>query len=109
MVLAKHGVDLGHMTREQVADWTFYTAQALHVELAELLINFDWKRHRAPKGTWNVGEALNELVDLQKYVWNLWGFWGVTTSEAFVEVYTKKSQVVTERWEKDRDHVSNKL
>jgi hypothetical protein len=107
-VLVNHGVDLETMTREQVIDWTLWTVIALHKELGELIDNFDWKRHRAPRGTWNPEEAVNELVDLQKYTWNLFGFWGITTPAAFAAAFTRKSAVVDKRWEEEQARVGHK-
>lgn len=112
-VLEKKGVkDASKLTLEELSDWTFYFTGCLHVEAVEVMgeneENLDWKRHRAPKGNYRPEEAIKELVDLQKYLWNLFDIWGVQTPEQFVAAFQGKSAEVLQRWENEQDAVNTK-
>ncbi len=105
-VLSKCGVvDPGDMTDEEMVDWTIYELFAIHKEVSEVVDNFDWKRHRAPKGTWKVGAVLKELVDIQKYLWNIFNIWGVNTPEELAALFNDKSDEVRQRWADEKGHI----
>ena len=109
-VLRENGYDPDNITREQLAELTIRFSFCMMVEMAETMgerqENLDWKMHRAPTGNFNPVEAIKELVDHQKYLWNLFGLWGIDTPEKFTEVFMDKSAVVMQRWEDEREALS---
>ncbi len=105
-VLERKGIDLDDMSREQVVDWSEYTLFSVVKEACEATGNYDWKRHREPKDVHDVAMTVDELVDIQKYLWNAFGFWGIRTPEQLVEVFENKSNVVLNRWETDKHAIN---
>ncbi len=110
-VLRERGYDPDNITRAQLADLTIRFSFCMMVEMSEVMgenqANLDWKFHREPTGNYNPEEAIKELVDHQKYLWNLFGLWGIDTPEKFAEVFLKKSQVVMDRWANERENLAD--
>ncbi len=108
-VLGRHGVDPLNIDHKDLADWTIFFNHCIHTELGEVMgeneANLGWKRHRAPKNNFRPEEAIKELVDCQKYLWNLFDLWGVHTPDQFVEAFMGKSAEVMERWENENSQI----
>ncbi len=101
-VLEQNGYDPDNLSREELAALTMRYSFCMMVEMSEVMgenqANLDWKFHRAPTGNYQPEEAIKELVDHQKYLWNVFAIWGIDTPEKFVEAYMGKSAIVRERW-----------
>jgi hypothetical protein len=105
VVLAHKGVISKDMTREQLIDWTEYNLFNVVKEACEVTGNYEWKRHRASKGAHDIPAVIDELVDVQKYLWNVFALWGVRTPEQFTTAFAKKSGVVLDRWASEKEQV----
>ncbi len=101
-VLEQNGYDPDNLSREELAyliiRFSFCMVVEMGEEVGENQENIDWKMHRAPTGNFRPEEAVKELVDQQKYLWNKFALWGIDTPEKFVQAYMGKSTVVQERW-----------
>lgn len=101
MVLQKRGLDLDDLTDQQRIDLSREWILSIHTELSEVLGNLDWKKHShrvEPTYERNVQE---ELIDVQKYLWNLTRLWGLSP-EALEEAFWRKTFVVKERWRQEQ-------
>lgn len=105
MVLQHKGVDPDSLEGQERVDWTEYTLFAIVKEAKEVSDSYHWKRHRPANGPEDPEEVVRDLVDMQKYLWNAFSFWGVDTPEKFIEVFRDKSAVVMERWAQEREAV----
>jgi len=72
---------------------------SLHSEITEVLNNVPWKRHRFI-GAADRDALLEELVDVQKFLWGLMMIWGVTPGE-LSRAFTRKSDIVEQRFKQD--------
>ena len=75
---------------------------SLHImsELDELLREISWKIHRKDKKVIIRNNLLEEIIDLQKYVWSIALLWNFDLEE-FCEEFKRKSKVVEQRWEQE--------
>lgn len=91
---------LEELSERDLTEWTKEYLLALHSELTEVLNTVPWKRHRQVTAEPRQ-RLLEELVDVQKFLWGLMVIHGVTLEELEREFHTK-STVVEERlpWEK---------
>lgn len=109
VVLEKNGYDPDNLTREQMASllirFSFCMMVEMGEEVGESQENIDWKFHRAPTGNFRPVEAIKELVDQQKYLWNKFALWGIDTPEKFIAAFNGKSDEVLQRWENEKDRV----
>ena len=110
-VLAKNGIDLDNISHKELAELTIRFSFCIMVELGEVMgedqANLDWKFHREPTGNFRPAEAIKELVDCQKYLWNLFGLWGITTPEQFAKAFNQKSLVVLQRWDDEKENLAD--
>lgn len=66
-------------------------------ELCEFLDELPWKLHRIDSRKIDKEKVLEELIDVQKFVWNLFHLFEIT-SEDIERMYDLKSKIVVERW-----------
>lgn len=66
-------------------------------ECKETLDELNWKRHRRPKKEFHRDSFVEELIDIQKYLWNIFAIWGISFEE-FEEAFSSKSAIVRQRW-----------
>jgi len=71
----------------------------LTAELGEVLNELNYKQHKAKKIV-NSEKVKEELIDIQKYLLNLFLVWGVSTQE-FVKLFNDKSYKVEQRYEQE--------
>lgn len=100
-----HFVDLENMTPEERVRFTKENMLALHRELGELLNELPWKPHRAKNQEYNIDNIQEEMIDCFKYMINLALTWGLTP-EKFEELFMKKSQIVKQRYEQEKDRIN---
>jgi len=83
--------DRNRLTRDYI--------EALHSELVEVLNTRSWKKHR-----WTPAAGretlLEELIDVQKYLWGLMQVWSVTLPE-LAQAFNAKSDVVEQRFKQE--------
>lgn len=72
---------------------------SMHSELTEVLNNVPWKKHRFI-GPADRDALLEELVDVQKFLWGLMSTWQVTPTE-FLRAFDRKSDLVEQRFNQD--------
>ena len=112
-VLEQNGYDPDNISHEELAWLTIRFSFCMMVEMSEVMgedqANLDWKMHRKPTGNYRPEEAIKELVDHQKYLWNVFAIWGIDTPEKFVEAYMGKSAVVRERWKNEKDQLEYRV
>jgi hypothetical protein len=77
----------------------------LHSELVEVLNNTPWKKHRYT-GVADRRALVEELVDVQKFLWGLMQIWGVSLDE-LTTAFNEKSTVVEQRF--NQEHILPKL
>jgi len=95
--LRVNGVELDNPTELQRVTWAKEYILCLHRELDELLDALDWKKHRSRDYIVKESGALDEIVDVQKYLWALAQLLGFSYSD-ICGAYDRKSFVVEERW-----------
>jgi hypothetical protein len=71
----------------------------LHKEVDEVLDNVPWKQHRFI-GNASREDLLEELVDVQKFLFGLMQVWNVTPAELY-RAFMRKSDVVEQRFYQD--------
>lgn len=81
--------------------WTKEYIICIVRELCEFLDELPWKVHKVYSDETIVDKdkVLEELIDIQKYLWNLMSLFNFSVSD-IVDMYQKKSTVVETRWEK---------
>lgn len=67
-------------------------------ECKEALDTFDWKIHRTISMEFNRNDLLEELIDIQKYLWGLMAVWNISKDE-FIQTFINKSKIVENRWD----------
>ncbi len=70
-------------------------------EATEVLDEVSWKMHRPAKEYVDRDNLLEEMVDVQKYLWALMQIWGVTWDQ-FREEFKRKSMVVEQRFAQEQ-------
>jgi len=97
-IMEKRGLNLETLSEEERIFWTKETILSIIKELTEVMDNLDWKLHRKKTdGSLILENLQEELIDNQKFLWNLMIIWKMSP-EVVVEEYLKKSFVVEERW-----------
>jgi hypothetical protein len=71
----------------------------LHAELVEVLNNIPWKKHRYT-GPSNRRNLVEELIDVQKFLWGLMQIWGISLEE-FTDMFNEKSLIVEQRFRQE--------
>ena len=92
------------LSDEQKIKYTKDYIEYLHAELVEVLNNVPWKKHRYT-GKTDRHALVEELIDVQKFLWGLMSIWEVDEEE-FAEVYKNKTLVVEQRFK--QEHVFKK-
>ena len=100
-VLSSKKFDLSNLTENDKVFWTKEYVIAMMKELAEVLDNLDWKHHRKRIEKTHLPNVLEELIDLQKYLWGMMSIWQVNYLD-FVDAFKKKSFVVEERFRMEK-------
>lgn len=75
----------------------------LQAELAEVIEEINYKQHKKYHEV-DIEKVKYELMDVQKYLLNLFIVWGVDPKE-FIELFDNKSTVVEKRLEKENEKV----
>ena len=75
---------------------------SLHVisEINELLREIAWKVHRREHKVVIKENILEEIIDLQKFVWSIALQWGFTADDVYQE-FKRKSEVVEQLWHQE--------
>ena len=75
---------------------------ALHIvsELDEVLNEISWKVHRKQKKVYIMSNLLEEIIDLQKFVWSIATLWGFSADQMYDE-FKRKSDVVEQLWNQE--------
>jgi hypothetical protein len=94
-----HGKPLTQLTDSDRQELTHEYIEALHSELVEVLGTTSWKRHRFVPSAGR-DRLLEEIIDVQKYLWGLAQVWGVTPAE-LERAFNTKSDVVEQRFQQD--------
>lgn len=92
---------LDQLTEDDRVSLTKDYLLSLHSEITEVLNNVPWKRHRFI-GASNREALLEELVDVQKFLWGLMQLWNVTSPE-LERAFERKSFVVEQRFAQDHE------
>jgi hypothetical protein len=92
---------LDQLTEDDKVSLTKDYLLSLHSEITEVLNNVPWKRHRYI-GASNREALLEELVDVQKFLWGLMQMWDVTPAE-LERAFDRKSGVVEQRFIQDHE------
>lgn len=76
---------------------------AIHLikETTEVLDELSFKMHRAGKDSVDRANVIEEMIDVQKFLWGWMQVWGVTWEE-FTEEFKRKSTVVDQRFEQEQ-------
>lgn len=90
---------LDQLTEEDRRMLTHRYIEALHSELVEALNCIPWKSHRynQPAGT---ERLLEELIDVQKFLWGLMQVWGFSPGDV-QRAFNTKSDIVERRFYQD--------
>ena len=100
----KNFFDPENMTEEEKIRFSKENILALHRELGEVLNEMPWKLHRANSKEYDVDNIHEELIDCFKFFMNMCIIWGMTP-ETFLEVFMKKSEIVRQRYTKEKDSI----
>jgi dimeric dUTPase (all-alpha-NTP-PPase superfamily) len=100
----KNFFDPESMTEEEKIRFTKENILALHRELGEVLNEIPWKIHRANEKNYDLENIQEELIDCFKFFMNVCIIWGMTP-ETFVEVFMKKSEIVKQRYQNEKDRL----
>ena len=76
---------------------------AIHLikETTEVLDELSFKMHRAGKDSIDRANVIEEMIDVQKFLWGWMQVWGVSWGE-FCEEFKRKSTVVSQRFEQEQ-------
>ena len=100
---------LGEVMGPELISITKEYVLSLHNEVDELLGELSWKEHRkSDTPLLTKDNVLEEMVDVQKFLWGLMQIWGVDFKE-FRQAYLNKSFVVRKRWEMEQAQLSSPL
>lgn len=91
----------GWPKKEDLTDESKNFAIHLIKEATEVLDEMSFKMHRASKGEIDRDNVLEELVDVQKFLWGWMQIWGFTWDD-FREEFKRKSQVVEQRFAQEQ-------
>ena len=104
-----YGKKLNELTEDDRVDLTKDYLLSLHSEITEVLNNIPWKSHRYT-GESNREALLEEMVDVQKFLWGLMMIWKVNPEE-LSRAFIRKSEIVEQRFQQDHvlpDKVADK-
>ena len=101
------GSSLENLTQSERIAWFKEYNICIIRELCEALDELPWKLHRNNLSEIDRKKLLEELIDVQKYLWNMMNLFEFT-SEEIDEMFDKKSDLVESRWkefleERNRD------
>ena len=75
----------------------------------EVLDTFNWKRHRKVlNSSFDRNALLEELIDMQKFLWGLMAVWDIKEEE-FYKAFIEKSMVVEHRWRQELGGIQETL
>ena len=101
-------VELGKIEGKELISITEKYILSMHKELSEVLDGLDWKEHRKDNQPQVRSNIIEELIDVQKYVWGLMQIWNVDVEE-FISEFEKKTFVVNERWRMEKYILGDKI
>jgi NTP pyrophosphatase (non-canonical NTP hydrolase) len=74
----------------------------LTAEVGEVLNELNYKQHKAKKKI-NIDKVKEELIDMQKYLLNIFLVWGVSPQE-FIKLFNEKSYKVEQRYDMEKQN-----
>lgn len=95
------GVDLASLDDAAKTKWTKEYVLSLMGELKEILDCLNWKHHRTTDSGPRI-DLVEEMIDVQKFLWGLMSIHGVSLEE-FESEFDRKSDVVEQRWRQEHD------
>ena len=101
-------VELGKIEGKELTSITEKYILSMHKELSEVLEELDWKEHRKYNQPQVRSNIIEELIDVQKYIWGLMQIWNVDIDE-FINEFEKKTFVVNERWRMEKYILGEKI
>jgi len=99
LVLSTLDKPIDRLTEDDRVRLTKEYVLSMHREVDEILDNVPWKQHRFI-GRANRDELLEELVDVQKFLFGLCHVWEVTQGE-LLRAFDRKSTLVEQRFYQD--------
>lgn len=100
----KNFYDLENLSEEDKIKFTKEFILSMHRELGEVLNEIPWKLHRANSDDYSVEHVQEELIDVQKFLLNLFLIWGMTP-ETFYDLFMKKSAIVQARYDSEKGDI----
>lgn len=90
------GLTIEDLHPDDIASLTRLYALSMHKELGEALDDVNWKEHRKREGPEVAENVLEELIDVQKFLWGLMQIWGFSVDD-FMRAYLAKDYVIKQR------------
>lgn len=100
----KNFYDLENLSEADKIKLTKEFILSMHRELGEVLNEIPWKLHRANDKEYSVEHIQEELIDVQKFLMNLFLIWGMTP-ETFYDIFMKKSAIVQARYDEEKKDI----
>jgi len=100
----KNFYDLENLSEEEKIKLTKEFILSMHRELGEVLNEIPWKLHRANSKEYSNEHIQEELIDVQKFLLNLFLIWGMTP-ETFYDIFMKKSAIVQTRYDEEKNSI----
>lgn len=100
----KNFYDLENLSEEDKIKLTKEFILSMHRELGEVLNEIPWKLHRANSQDYSIEHVQEELIDVQKFLMNLFLIWGMTP-ETFYDTFMKKSAIVQARYDEEKENI----
>lgn len=100
----KNFYDLENLSEEDKLKFTKEFILSMHRELGEVLNEIPWKLHRANSDDYSVDHVQEELIDVQKFLLNLFLIWGMNP-DTFYDLFMKKSAIVQARYDSEKGNI----
>ena len=92
------GLNIQQLSQAERIAWFKEYEICIVRELCEALDELPWKLHRNNESTIDREKLLEELIDVQKYLWNMMHVFEFTSKEVD-SMFDRKSDIVEARWE----------
>lgn len=100
MFLAKKGIDIDAVSKEDLVHLSKDFIIHIVKELTEALDTLKFKMHRKEEVEFIRSNTVEELIDVQKFLWGLFQIHGVDYEE-LVSEYWRKTEVVKQRFQQE--------
>ena len=108
-VLAKtRDLDINDISEKNLVSISEKYLLSLHKELDEVLDGLNWKEHRSLMMPTVRENLIEEMIDVQKYLWGLMQIWGMSAVD-FIQAFDDKSFVVDKRWQMEQAVLGDKV